>query len=244
MSAPGRHAQRILQAARGLGQAEWIPLAVLLVAALAVWGFVELADEVAEGELAAFDQAVLARFRNPVDPSDPLGPLWVEELARDLTALGSLGVLVLVVASACAYLWLAGKHAAMVYVLVAVLGAQAISSALKTVYDRPRPELFPHGAEVYTASFPSGHSVMSAATYLTLGALLARYQKSTRLRVLLVAVAVLVTLLVGISRVYLAVHWPTDVLAGWTIGAAWALGCWAVAAVLQRRGVIERKPVE
>jgi undecaprenyl-diphosphatase len=148
-------------------------------------------------------------------------------------------VLTTVVLFACGYLWLLRKRLAVVYVLAAVLGAQALSSALKSTFDRPRPTLAPHGDFVYTASFPSGHSSMSAATYLTLGALLARYQRKRRLRVYLVLVALALALLVGVSRVYLSVHWPTDVLAGWAIGAAWALLVWAVAAWLQRRSVIE-----
>jgi undecaprenyl-diphosphatase len=235
---------RVLRSLRSLDHTEWIPLAVLLAAALATWAFVELADEVAEGDLAGFDRAVLLLFRNPADPTDPLGPAWFEDYMRDITALGSLGVLSVVVVAVCAYLWLAGKHAAVAYVLVAVLGALALSSILKELYDRPRPDLFPRGADVFTASFPSGHSVMSAATYLTLGALLARYQQSKRLRAYLIGVAMLLTLAVGISRLYFGVHWPSDVLAGWSIGAAWALVCWAVAALLQRRGVIERQPIE
>jgi len=112
------------------------------------------------------------------------------------------------------------------------------------VYDRPRPDLFPHGVEVYTASFPSGHSAMSAATFLPLGALLARYQQTKRLRVYLISWDVLFAVMIGISRVYLAVHWPTDVVAGWTVGAAWALTCWAVVAVLQRKGLLDSKPAD
>jgi undecaprenyl-diphosphatase len=239
-----RRAKQFFVWARSARHTEWIPLAVLLVAAVAIWGFVELAEEVGEGDLKALDQTILMAMREGNDPTDPLGPAWFEEFVRDMTALGSIGVLVIVTVGACGYLWLQGKHYAVVYVLVAVLGAQAISSGLKALYDRPRPALFPHGAEVYTASFPSGHSSMSTATYLTLGALLARYQKQLRLRVYLVLTAMLLALLVGASRVYLSVHWPTDVVAGWTIGAAWALLCWAVAAFLQQRGVLERKPVQ
>ena len=123
--------------------------------------------------------------------------------------------------------------------LAAVGGGIVLSSLLKAGFERPRPELVPHGSLVYTASFPSGHSMMAAVVYLTLGALLARAQPRRRLKVYLLALAVLVTVAVGISRVYLGVHWPTDVLAGWTIGGAWALLWWAVALGLQRRGRIE-----
>ena len=233
---------RLRHAAFQLLRAEWIPLAVLFLAALAVWAFVELADEVAEGDLNTLDRAILQSLRHPNDPADPIGPHWLEEAMRDLTALGSLAVLTIVTAASAGYLWLQGKHAAVVYLLIAVLGAQLISSSLKHFYDRPRPDLFPHGARVYTASFPSGHSTMSTATYLTLGAMLARYEEKRRVRIYLVALAMTLALLVGTSRVYLSVHWPTDVIAGWTVGAAWALLCSVIAVYLQRRHILERRP--
>jgi undecaprenyl-diphosphatase len=239
-----KHIRLVTTAAQRLREMEWVPLAAMLAIAVAVWGFVELADDVVEGEAEKFDRVILLAMRTPGDVSDPLGPVWFEELVRDVTALGSLGVLATVVVASCGFLWLQRNRMAVVYVLAAVLGAQLLSSTLKNAFDRPRPDLAPHGMRVYTASFPSGHSTMSAATYLTLGALLARYQKPKRLRFYLVFMAIVLTLLVGASRVYLSVHWPTDVLAGWTIGAAWALMCWVVAAQLQRRRVIEPPPAE
>jgi undecaprenyl-diphosphatase len=225
-----------------LREGEWVPLAALLAVAFAAWGFVELADEVAEGEVAAVDRRILLAMRTADDATDPIGPPWFEELVRDMTALGSLGVLTLVVAAVCGFLWLQRNRMAVAYVLIAVLGAMLLSSTLKSFYNRPRPDLAPHGARVMTASFPSGHSTMSAATYLTLGALLARYQAQWRLRIYLVVLSIVLAILVGVSRVYLGVHWPSDVLAGWALGAAWALLCWGVAAYLQRRRVIEPVP--
>ena len=113
--------------------------------------------------------------------------------------------------------------------VVSVLAASMILSLLKHGYDRPRPDLVGHGTTVYNASFPSGHSMMSAMVWLTLGILLARTQTKKRVRVFIVAISVLITLLVGVSRVYLGVHWPTDVLAGWTLGGAWAVMFWLIA---------------
>ena len=121
----------------------------------------------------------------------------------------------------------------------ALLGAVLLSFVIKAGIERPRPDLFPHGTPVYTASFPSGHSTGAAATYLTLGALLARFQRARRLKIYFMSVAVLLTLMIGLSRLYLGVHWPTDVLAGWTLGSCWALLCWMVARQLQRAGAVE-----
>jgi len=222
-----------------LPRLEWQPLAVLCLAAAIAWGFVELADEVLEGETREIDSLLLLALRSAKDPSDPLGPQWVEEMARDLTALGSFGVLALLTAAAVGYLVLAAKRHAAIAVLAAVAGGVVLSTALKLGFDRPRPDLVPHAVEVYTASFPSGHSMMAAVTYLTLGALLARVEGDWRLKLYWVGIALLLTLLVGFSRVYLGVHWPSDVLGGWALGATWALACWIVMQWLQRRGTVE-----
>jgi undecaprenyl-diphosphatase len=132
-----------------------------------------------------------------------------------------------------------GKRGSMWLVLIAVAGGQVVTTLAKHGFDRPRPDLVPHGMQVYTASFPSGHSMMAAVTYLTMAVLVARVQPTRALKAYVLALAVLVTVAVGISRVYLGVHWPTDVLAGWSAGAAWALGCWLVARWLARRGAVE-----
>ncbi len=168
-----------------------------------------------------------------------MGPGWLEEAGRDFTALGGVSVLVFLTAVVVAFLSMQGKGHAAVFVVVAVASGVLLSTLLKLGFDRARPDLVPHGSIVYSASFPSGHSMMSAVTYLTLGALLARVQPRRRLKVFLLSVAVLLTVLVGVSRVYLGVHWPTDVLAGWTAGAAWASLCWMAAMWLQRRGAVE-----
>jgi undecaprenyl-diphosphatase len=225
----------------------WLPIArreVALLAAIALAAaslvlFGQLTDEVLEGETHAFDETVLLALRSATDPSDPIGPAWLEEQIRDVTALGSLGVLTLVSLAAVGFLILQGKRRTAVLVVAAVGGGMLVSTLTKLGFDRPRPDLVPHATQVYTASFPSGHAMMAAITYLTLGALLARVQPRLRLKLYLIGLAATLTVLVGLSRVYLGVHWPTDVLAGWTLGAAWALGCWAIALWLQARGRIE-----
>lgn len=227
-----------------LGRHELLILIVLALIAGGVWGFAELADEVLEGETASIDERLLLAMRTPADLSDPIGPGWLEEMGRDFTALGGVGVLVLLSLAVLGFLLLLRKYRTALLMLVTVGGGMLLSSVLKLGFARPRPDLVPHESIVYTASFPSGHSMMSAVTYLTLGALLARTQAHWRVKAYLLVVAVAVTVLVGVSRVYLGVHWPTDVLAGWTAGAVWALLAWLVARTLQRRGTIEREETE
>lgn len=218
---------------------ELVPLLVIVLVAGGIWLFAAIADEVNEGDTHQVDEEILLALRNPADRSDPLGPRWLEEMERDFTALGGVGVLLLLTGAVSVYLVLDGKNRAAVLVLLAVGGALIGSNLLKHGFQRPRPELVPHGSYVYTTSFPSGHSMMSAATYLTLGALMARVQKRRRVKIFLLAFAALLTLVVGISRVYLGVHWPTDVLAGWTAGGVWALLIWLLARWLQHRGQVE-----
>jgi undecaprenyl-diphosphatase len=221
-----------------LGLLEIKTLLVILLVAGAAWCFAEIADEVGEGETRSFDEAVLLAMREPGDSNDPVGPRWFEEAARDVTALGGLTVLLIVTLSSAAYMLMARRPRMALLLTLSVLGAQVLSSALKHGFARPRPDMIAHEAYVYTASFPSGHSVMAAATYLTLGALLAQVQRRRRQKMFLLGMGMALAILVGMSRVYLGVHWPTDVLAGWTVGAGWAAVVWLVARVLQRRGLL------
>ncbi|MFP4054507.1 MAG: phosphatase PAP2 family protein [Phycisphaerae bacterium] len=214
-------------------------LAALILAAGAIWVFAEIADEVLEQETRAFDRTVLLAMREADDPADPRGSRSIEEMGRDFTALGGVGIGAFVTAAALGYLLLRRKWGATLLVLLAVGGGIVLSLLLKVGFDRPRPDLVPHGSYVVTASFPSGHSMMSAVIYLTLGALLARLHSRRRIKLYFILLAVIVTVLVGVSRVYLGVHWPTDVLAGWAAGAGWAILCWGIALLLQRQGRVE-----
>jgi undecaprenyl-diphosphatase len=204
-------------------------LVPIVFAAAAAWVFIELLDEVSEGETRSVDEALLLGLRAPGDPTDPLGPPWFEEAMRDITSLGSVSALVIAVLAVVGFLALAKAWRPAIFTLAACGGGLAVSSLLKYAVDRPRPDLVPHGNLIHTSSFPSGHSMLSAVVYLTLAALVARLIDRKRLKGYALAVAVLVTLLVGVSRIYLGVHWPSDVLAGWSAGAAWALGCWLIA---------------
>jgi undecaprenyl-diphosphatase len=209
-----------------------------------LWSFLMVAEEVLEGDTRRLDTAILLLMRNAEDHSDPLGPPWLEQMGRDFTALGGVGVLTLFGLAALGYLVLSRRYRTALFTVMAVAGGWVMNTLLKLGFSRPRPELVPHGAEVYTASFPSGHSMMAAVTYLTLAALLTRVEPRLRLKAYLLLVAVLITLIVGVSRVYLGVHWPSDVLAGWTAGAAWAALCWLVTRWLQLRGTVESAPSE
>jgi undecaprenyl-diphosphatase len=208
---------------------EFVVLVALVLVLGGIWGFVELAVLINQGETRGVDVALLLALRNPADLAQPIGPAWLPDVMRDITALGGVAVLSLLTASVIGYLLLLRQYRMAALVAVAIGGAVMLNMILKLGFDRPRPDLVPHAAQIYSTSFPSGHSMVAAATYLTLAAMVARVQPTRRLKLYFLAVAILVMVLVGISRIYLGVHWPTDVLGGWTAGATWALICWSVA---------------
>lgn len=213
---------------------EWPALVMVLALCAGVWLAIELTDEVVEGTTRRFDRAVLLAFRTQA--GDPLGPSWLQEMMRDFTSLGGIGILTFVTLAIVGYELLERRWRLALTVVVAVLGGVAFSTLIKRLVDRDRPEVVSHAVEVSSASFPSGHSMMAATVYLTLAALLIRFRSRRATEVYVLAAAVAATGVVGLSRVYLGVHWPTDVIAGWTIGAAWALLVWLVAAFIERRG--------
>jgi undecaprenyl-diphosphatase len=214
-----------------------------LVVLLSVLAFLKIADEVSEGGTQRIDEAILRGLRDPADASRPIGPWWTEEVARDITALGSLTVLSLLTMATIGFLVMARKEHAALFLLAATAGGVILSLILKDYFERPRPTVVPRLMDVRTSSFPSGHSMMSAVVYLTLGALLDRFVEGQRLKLYCLGVALVLTLLVGCSRVLLGVHYPSDVLGGWTAGLTWATLCWLVARYLQKRGAVERGPI-
>ena len=206
---------------------------LLLVAAL--WVFVQVADEVHEGETQHLDRQVVRSLRDPLEPARPVGPHWLPETARDVTALGGVPVLGFVSLAVAGFLALSGKLRSLVLVLGATLGGLVISLLLKEGFARPRPDVVPHLTQTLTASFPSGHAMLSAVVYLTLGLQLTALVPRRRLKTYVLVIALLLTVLIGLSRVYLGVHYPTDVLAGWAAGLAWAVASALVAHALRRR---------
>lgn len=231
---------RFLTMARALFRRhEPMVFVVALLIVGGVWGVAQLADEVAEGDTQKFDARILLAFRQPGNPDKLVGPPWVESVVRDVTALGGAVVMAMVIAAVAGLLVLTRRYGMLALMLAATVGATLVNTLLKNLMGRPRPEVVKHLTDVTSASFPSGHSAMSAAVYLTLGALLAQSVSRRRVKIYLLTLALAAMVLVGLSRVMLGVHYPSDVLAGWCTGLAWALSCWLVARYLQRRGTIE-----
>jgi undecaprenyl-diphosphatase len=227
-------------ALKNLSRADAVLLVCLLVLVFCIWAFVTMADAVTDQHTQRYDEQILRGLRDPDLPSRGIGPPWLPEAMRDLTALGSAPVLVLFVLSVAGSLAVRRQYHALVLLIVATAGGELLNAMLKGVFARPRPSVVPHLTEVRSLSFPSGHAMDSAVIYLTLAALLARLVAPLALKVYFLALAFFLTFLVGFSRVYLGVHYPSDVLAGWTAGLAWALLCWTVASFLQRRGSVEQ----
>lgn len=210
------------------------------IAALGAFAFMAIADEALEGDTHAFDESILKALREPGEASNPIGPAWLADMMADLTALGGIAVLTLLVVGVVFYLLSVGKRGTALLVGGAVGSGAILSALLKLGFDRPWPDLIAHLSHAYSSSFPSGHAMLSAVTYLTLGVLLARAHERRRTKIIVMAYGVTLTVLIGLSRIYLGVHWPTDVMAGWALGAAWAALWWLIAWQLQRRGKIEQ----
>jgi undecaprenyl-diphosphatase len=211
-----------------LQYSDFLALILLAIIVGTLWAFVELADELSEGELHEIDLRLLYLLRDPADPTDPLGPSWFEELVRDASALGGVFLVTLLCVAVIGTLWLERRRLAALWLTVAVIGAFGISTLLKNIFERDRPDLLAGELLPASYSFPSGHSFFAAAVYLTIGALLTRVFPDFRTKTFVLSLAVLLVLLVGFSRVYLGVHYPSDVLAGWTLGSCWAAICWLV----------------
>lgn len=204
----------------------------------------KLASEVLEGETQKFDRQILVALRDPLDLSRPIGPRWVLSGALDVTALGSAAVLGLTVLAVAGFLFLQGLWRRALIVIAASLGGWFLNGALKQLFQRPRPDVVSHLREAMSLSFPSGHALQSAAVYLTLGALMMRFADRRLTKFYCMAVAGMATVLVGASRVYLGVHYPTDVIAGWLIGLSWALLCWMIERSLERQAGLKRERAE
>ena len=215
-------------------------LVAFLVFALMALGTILLASEVAEGDTFAIDKMILIGLRHGDELGTPIGPAWLRVSMIDFTALGGAPVLTLISVFAVGYLLVLGRKSNAAFVAASIAGGAILSGLIKAIFVRPRPELVPHLVDVTSSSFPSGHSMNSAIVYLTLAVLIARSEQDRRVQGYLITVGIVLTLLVGSTRVYLGVHWPSDVLAGWAVGAMWAAVCSVIAREFQRRGAIEK----
>ena len=212
-----------------------------LVLIAGVWSFIEISEQITDKDTRAFDQYVLTSLRQADDPTKPIGPEWGTQVARDITALGSVTLLIIIVMAVSGFLFLKKHYGQAALILGASLLGVILMSSLKLIFMRERPDVIPHLTAALDPSYPSGHTLMSAVIYLSLAAMLSYFQKSRPLKFYSMTVAIILTFLVGISRVYLGVHYPTDVMAGWALGFAWAAFCWIIFRYLNFKFIHEGK---
>ena len=206
----------------------WMRADLRLVAELAAIGililvFLKVAHETTQFDTDDMDEKILLALRNT--PDDPIGSPQVEAAVMHISALGSGAVTGLFILIFTLYFALAGRWRYALLMLATALGTLAAMGLLKWAYGRERPTIVTQIDPPGGLSFPSGHSMISMALYLTLGMLLAQAEKKRHLKIFVIATSAVLALMIGVSRMYLGVHWPTDVLAGWTAGATWALIC-------------------
>lgn len=198
----------------------------ILLMTLGLLVFLVITGVVVSGSTRHFDEMIVTAFRESGNVSRPKGPYALVGIMRDITSLGGATFVTLTTLIVAVYLLLQKKRRSLMLVLLATLGGGLLESVLKTLIARQRPgplfQLMPE----YSHSFPSGHSMMSAVVYLSLAVLLARIQKRRAIRIYVIIVALFLTFIIGVSRIYLGVHYPTDVLAGWSLGLAWASFVW------------------
>ena len=209
-------------------------LVAVIVLLGCLWVLAEVSDEVLEGEAQPVDERVLLALREEGDLSQPRGPEWLNEVARDVTSLGGYAILIWTVTTVCGFLFISGRLRHALLLLAASLGALVLNMTLKSIFDRPRPTIVPALIEVGQASYPSGHAMASTAVYVTIAAVIASQSRRLREKLYLLGAGILLSMAIGLTRVYLGVHYPTDVLGGWAAGMAWATVCWIAARWLAR----------
>lgn len=211
-------------------------LGALAATASALWLVVEAGGVIAGGKAGSLDVAILMAFRSSAEPGQPAGRRWVMEIMRDVSGLGSPEVLCMLVGITVIFLFLAGRRRTSLFLALSTLGGAIASVLLKAAFGRARPDLAPYATYVYTTSFPSGHAMLSAVVYLILGFMVARLTPDRWLKIYVLGVAAALFIVIGVSRLYLGSHWPSDVLGGWAAGAAWAFGSALVAGVCELEG--------
>jgi undecaprenyl-diphosphatase len=194
----------------------WWPAGVLILL------FAGLVAAVSLHLSMGFDRAMILSLRDSTDIARPLGPDWLPETMRDITSLGSVVVALGFAAIVSGYLLLSGHRGAAALLFGSAVGALLLNDLLKFAIERPRPDAILQSARIFTSGFPSGHATLSCVTYISAAALF--YER--RARTYLLTIAILVVALTGFSRIYLGVHFPTDILGGWCIGSAWVCSCY------------------
>jgi undecaprenyl-diphosphatase len=202
-----------------LATRRWPRRLVVGIAALALLALA-VSSLFADGGAHTLDRQVMLLLRD-ASANDPIGPNWFEDVMRDMTGLGGIGVVVGASLLLAGFLALQRRYKDIAILAFSMVGAQIVSAIAKMLVSRPRPDLVSHEAEIYSASFPSGHTLMATVAWVTFAMLLAADFDNRRARDYLLLVAWIVATAVGCSRVYLGVHWPSDVLAGWAVGALW-----------------------
>jgi undecaprenyl-diphosphatase len=218
-----------------IARTEIAALSALFVVTAGITIFADLAEDMREGDGQAFDQSILSAMRPHADLSDAWGPWWLEEAAADLTSLGGIAVLTLFATIVILFLFLQRKHLSALLLLVGLGGGVVLSEGLKSVFERDRPPQIYQAVDTINASFPSGHALLSAVFYLSIAVMLTRAFPERRFKAYVLGVGVALTLIVGMTRIYLGAHWATDVFAGWSVGAAWAMTLWLVSYGIARR---------
>ena len=198
-----------------------------LIAMVGTYAFARLALLVQEGYTQQFDEAVLRWMEHHQTE-------WLERLMLEVTMLGTWIVVLSIVSIAGLFLWLTQHRYSALLLLVAAGGGIGLNNILKIGFSRPRPQVFEWGTHVSTSSFPSGHAMSSAVVFITVAYLAARLQKTHAARLATLAVAGFIVASICFSRMYLGVHYPSDVLAGVIIGLAWAAFCMATLEAIQR----------
>ena len=222
-----------LRRAITVARAEFAALGALAIVTLGTVTFVEIADDMTEADGEAFDQMVL-RWMQPV-AGQPRGPWWLHEAAADITSLGGIAVLTLFAVVALGMLLILRKWLSALLLLIGLAGGVALSEGLKALFQRERPPAAFQAVETLNASFPSGHALLSTVFYLTVAVMMTRAFPRRRLKAYVLGVGMVFALMVGLTRVYLGAHWASDVMAGWCVGAAWAMALWLVSYAVERR---------
>jgi undecaprenyl-diphosphatase len=209
-------------------------IAIMLIAA-GLLAFLRLGDAVRAGRTLDVDRRIILALRDPANPSQPRGSFWTKDILHDLTALGGVAVLTLAVVVAAIFLWVNGRRRHAGVLLGTVLAATVVGQLIKGAYNRPRPDLVAYGDYFSQSSFPSGHSEIATVVWMTLALIIASLERTRIGKATAFIVCGFISLTAGATRVYFAVHWPSDVLGGWIVGAGWALVAWIALGAWKQR---------